>query len=227
VSSRTFLSSIRSAFSSFCFFCGAGTFLLLPGYCLVNFAFVTCGLYLTKHGGAALSSLSYSVLLPLATLSNALPLLGRFREQLQGTTVVGLVVVLLGFALYEKDELWPLLKAATSQKPCEMGGRASPGFGSAGSKPPGEGAPLLLGSTPSLPSSGSLAAPDSYQERLMLVPLPVRARRIRSPVLRPRSSPRLMPKAMSSPRQALSLPRPTSLTSTPFATRNSPPFVAI
>jgi len=61
------------------------TFWLLPGYCLVNFVFNMLGLFLTSEGGASLNAISYSMLLPLTTLSNSLPLLGKFRENLQVT----------------------------------------------------------------------------------------------------------------------------------------------
>jgi len=50
---------------------------------LVNFVFNMLGLFLTSEGGASLNAISYSMLLPLTTLSNSLPLLGKFRENLQ------------------------------------------------------------------------------------------------------------------------------------------------
>ena len=55
---------------------------LLIGYCGVNFVFNTIGLYLTKHAGAALNSISFSMLLPLTTMSYALPFLGKNREEI-------------------------------------------------------------------------------------------------------------------------------------------------
>jgi NADH:ubiquinone oxidoreductase subunit H len=66
------------------------TFWLLPGYCTVNFFYCTIGLFLTKYGGATISSISYSMLLPLSALSNALPLLGRFRETITIETIIGM-----------------------------------------------------------------------------------------------------------------------------------------
>mmetsp|Transcript_82036 Transcript_82036/g.163889 ORF Transcript_82036/g.163889 Transcript_82036/m.163889 type:complete len:498 (+) Transcript_82036:230-1723(+) len=95
----------------------AGTFWLLPAYVFVNYLFNTLGLFLTKHGGANLNSISYSMLLPLATLSNALPFLGSFREDLQMSTLLGLGVVLGGFAVYENlcvPSTWPLSSSSSS-----------------------------------------------------------------------------------------------------------------
>ena len=78
---------------------------LMIAYCGINFVFNTIGLYLTKHAGAALNSISFSMLLPLTTLSYALPFLGPFREAIVPSTIVGLLVVLGGFLLYEIDEI--------------------------------------------------------------------------------------------------------------------------
>ena len=36
----------------------------------------TTGLYLTKHGGAVLNSISFSLLLPITTILFSVPLLG-------------------------------------------------------------------------------------------------------------------------------------------------------
>lgn len=80
------------------------TMLLLFSYCGVNVAFVTLGLYLTKHGSALLNAMSFSMLLPFTTLLFFTPLLGAFQEPLTSSsmfTFVGLVVTLMGFAIYQ------------------------------------------------------------------------------------------------------------------------------
>ncbi|CAK9000189.1 Crt homolog 1 (Chloroquine resistance transporter paralog 1) (DdCRTp1) [Durusdinium trenchii] len=81
-----------------------GAFLLLTGYCGVNVCFNTLGLYLTKHGSAVLNALSYSMLLPFTTALFFTPLLGPYQEPLTRDayfTFVGLVTVLIGFAIYQ------------------------------------------------------------------------------------------------------------------------------
>lgn len=79
-------------------------FMLLTGYCGVNVCFNTLGLYLTKHGSAVLNALSYSILLPFTTILFFTPLLGPYQEPLTRNasyTFIGLVVVLVGFAIYQ------------------------------------------------------------------------------------------------------------------------------
>ena len=49
----------------------------------------TTGLYLTKHGGAVLNSISFSLLLPITTILFSVPLLGEFRESIFPATYVG------------------------------------------------------------------------------------------------------------------------------------------
>ena len=83
---------------------GRPTVLLLL-YVAVNFVFNTLGLYLTKHGGAVLNSISYSLLLPLTTLLFSLPILGPFRESASPSTYLGLVVVMIGFSLWRYEQL--------------------------------------------------------------------------------------------------------------------------
>ena len=78
---------------------------LLLAYVLVNFVFNTMGLYLTKHGGAVLNSISYSLLLPLTTILFSLPILGPYRETAMPSTFAGLVVVMAGFALWRYCQL--------------------------------------------------------------------------------------------------------------------------
>ncbi|CAJ1341771.1 unnamed protein product, partial [Effrenium voratum] len=74
------------------------------GYCAVNVCFNTLGLYLTKHGSAVLNALSYSILLPFTTALFFTPLLGEYQEPLTRDayfTFVGLIAVLVGFAIYQ------------------------------------------------------------------------------------------------------------------------------
>lgn len=81
-------------------------FLFLVGFCIVNFAFNTAGLYLVKLHSATLNSISYAIVLPLTTLTFSIPLLGKFQEPFQATTLVGLVVVLVGFFLWKSETLY-------------------------------------------------------------------------------------------------------------------------
>ena len=77
--------------------------LLLVGYCGVNVIFNTTGLFLTKRGGAVLNSLSFFLLLPINTFVFSAPFLGKkYREKFSWYTVGGLAVVLLGFVLYQR-----------------------------------------------------------------------------------------------------------------------------
>jgi len=76
------------------------TFWLLTGYCVLNFILNILGLYLVKHDGAVLSTLTNALLLPLTVLTFNLPLLGEYREEFNPMTVVGLGVVLVGFTLW-------------------------------------------------------------------------------------------------------------------------------
>ena len=80
-------------------------FLLSLGYCLVNFAFNTGGLYLVKRSSATLNAVSYAVILPLTTLAFTNPLLGRFQEPFRLSTIVGLAVTLIGFGLYRSEAI--------------------------------------------------------------------------------------------------------------------------
>ena len=76
------------------------TMLLLFAYVGVNFVFNTTGLWLTKHGGAVLNSISYAMLVPLTTVFFSFPFLGPYREKLHAATFGGLAIVLIGFALW-------------------------------------------------------------------------------------------------------------------------------
>ena len=74
------------------------------------------------EGGAALNSISYSMLLPITTLSNALPALGPYREQIQAPTIIGLLVVLSGFFAYEVSARFYAASCGTSLQlpPCAV-----------------------------------------------------------------------------------------------------------
>jgi len=81
--------------------------LLLLAFCAVNLVFNTGGLYVSKHGSAVLNVITYAVLLPVTTLIFSLrPLMGAFTEPLSASTVLGLLLVLLGFYLYQEPMLW-------------------------------------------------------------------------------------------------------------------------
>jgi len=68
--------------------------------------FNTAGLYVSKHGSAILNVITYAVLLPITTLLFSLhPLMGAYTEPLRATTLVGLLVVVLGFYLYQEPVL--------------------------------------------------------------------------------------------------------------------------
>lgn len=87
--------------------------LLLLGFCLINLVFNTAGLYVSKHGSAILNVITYAVLLPITTLLFSLhPLMGPYTEPLRATTLVGLLVVVLGFYLYQE----PLLEERRGTK---------------------------------------------------------------------------------------------------------------
>lgn len=80
--------------------------LLLLGFCGINLTFNTAGLFVSKHGSAILNVITYAVLLPITTLLFSLhPLMGAYTEPLRATTVVGLLVVVLGFYLYQEPVL--------------------------------------------------------------------------------------------------------------------------
>lgn len=126
---------------------------LMLAYVLNNFVLNVTGLFVTKRGGAALTAILYSVLLPLSTLAFALPVLGEFREPIAPATVAGLVVVLVGFYLYEAADLAaprPLPAAKPTSVQSETAALVPP-------SPPGEEQP-------------------AFHERLLLVRIPLRGR---------------------------------------------------
>lgn len=59
------------------------TFVLLTGYCLLNFIYNTLGLYLTKAASSTVNAITSSLLLPITTLAFTLPILGKFREDIK------------------------------------------------------------------------------------------------------------------------------------------------
>ena len=77
-----------------------GTFFLLTGYCVINFVFNVLGLYLVKHDGAVLSTITNALLLPLSVLTFNLPWLGPYQEEYNPLTAVGLGIVTIGFLVW-------------------------------------------------------------------------------------------------------------------------------
>ena len=77
------------------------TFVLLTGYCLLNFIYNTLGLYLTKAASSTVNAITSSLLLPITTLAFTLPILGNFREDIKRETFMGLVIIVIGFLLYQ------------------------------------------------------------------------------------------------------------------------------
>jgi len=75
--------------------------LWLSSYSFVNFFYNVIGLFLTKVGSAVLSSVAYAIRLPVTNIIFAIcPIMGSQCEPFNGFSVAGLVVVVLGFALY-------------------------------------------------------------------------------------------------------------------------------
>lgn len=147
--------------------CGRSSvpFWLMVGYCGINFAFNTLGLSLTKHGGAALNSLSYSMLLPLTTLSYALPFLGPFQEGVHAPTLIGLGLVLAGFVCYEYREFVKSCKEGADSRDVSPSVQSSSGV-----TPKGAEAAALLAS---MDEGASMSSAPSFQERLVLLPLQI------------------------------------------------------
>mmetsp|Transcript_96406 Transcript_96406/g.274806 ORF Transcript_96406/g.274806 Transcript_96406/m.274806 type:complete len:438 (-) Transcript_96406:248-1561(-) len=167
---------------------------LMIGYCFINFVFNTIGLYLTKHAGAALNSISFSMLLPLTTMSYSLPFLGKNREEIVPSTVAGLAVVLMGFLLYEIDEIreslgWSMAPSREGS-PLLAAGKAK----GDGSLKDGDGVGDYMNgshhgeddglcgagahharrkSRAGSEDEGRSSAPQSYQERLVVINLPI------------------------------------------------------
>lgn len=84
------------------------TFALLLLYCLLNFIYNTMGLYIVKHGGAILNSISYSIILPLTILTFSLSILGPFTEPTTSTTIIGLLITLIGFLLWRIETIFTI-----------------------------------------------------------------------------------------------------------------------
>ena len=79
------------------------TFLLLTGYCALNFISNTLGLTLTKYGSSTVNAISGSLLLPLTTIAFTMPWLGSFREEVHPQAIYGLLLILSGFFIYQYD----------------------------------------------------------------------------------------------------------------------------
>ena len=71
--------------------------LLIPLYTLVNFLFNGAGLIMTKYGSAVLRYISYAMILPITTIFGSLIL----KEKVGIYTYIGLVIVLVGFGLFQ------------------------------------------------------------------------------------------------------------------------------
>jgi hypothetical protein len=153
---------------------GIPPLLLLPLYTLVNFCYNGVGLYVTKHASAVMRSISYSLILPLSTISSA-PL---FHERISASTFIGLVVVLVGFYFYQHFQELPVVRTARGSSASTVDG----GNGDAAQST------LLRDSSPSSkgrnsygglssmaeaqsinisPGSGRLSWQVSFQERLI------------------------------------------------------------
>ena len=117
-------------------------------YVVTNFVFNTLGLWVTKHAGAVLNSITYALLVPLTTVVFSLPLLGPYQESVHMATLVGLATVLVGFGLWRSAEGRVAASAAAAAA-------ATPTAGE-------ERAPLSL-----VPSRENQAVPSSFQERVV------------------------------------------------------------
>lgn len=152
--------------------CSARHTFLLFAYVLINFFFNTLGLYLTKHGGAVLNSITYSLLLPLTSVAFSLPLLGDFCESVKPSTYVGLAVVMLGFALWRwfqhRLDMQIALEALAAQQPLPTadGGAAEPTLGGVDANRRLSSPPSSNGASPMLKSTSSVP-PPSFQERVV------------------------------------------------------------
>lgn len=80
---------------------GKHTFLLITGYCAVNFLFTTMGLFMTKHASANLTATVFAVLLPLTTILFSFHFMGSYQEEFNVYTVLGLIIILSGVSLYQ------------------------------------------------------------------------------------------------------------------------------
>lgn len=81
---------------------GKGTMWVLPTYCFVNFLYNYIGCLMMLEGSAVLRGFSYAMLLPVITVAYSFPFMGPYREFTTVYTWVGLVVVVLGFGLYQR-----------------------------------------------------------------------------------------------------------------------------
>ncbi|GMI07739.1 hypothetical protein TrVE_jg5007 [Triparma verrucosa] len=77
------------------------TFALLTGYCLLNFIYNTLGLFLTKYASSTVNAITSSLLLPISAVAFTAPWMGQFRENIAVSTYYGLVIIILGFLLYQ------------------------------------------------------------------------------------------------------------------------------
>lgn len=96
------------------------TFWLLTGYTINNFVFNLFGLYLTKHSSAVLNTVAFAAIIPLTAVTFSLPFLGRYREDLQFSTVIGLVFVFFGFYIYQSHAARAKAETLSKEAPAEQ-----------------------------------------------------------------------------------------------------------
>jgi hypothetical protein len=77
------------------------TFILLAGYCSLNFVYNTLGLLLTKKASSTVNAIAGSLLLPTTAIAFTAPIMGQFRESVKPEAVYGLVLIVVGFAVYQ------------------------------------------------------------------------------------------------------------------------------
>mmetsp|Transcript_7454 Transcript_7454/g.11140 ORF Transcript_7454/g.11140 Transcript_7454/m.11140 type:complete len:454 (+) Transcript_7454:35-1396(+) len=99
---------------------GSRNALFLLSYVAANFTLNTTGLFVTKLGGAALTAVAYSILVPCSTLAFSAPCLASFREPLRLETIFGLLLVFFGFVLYEFDDIRITCLSQTRSQPEAM-----------------------------------------------------------------------------------------------------------
>jgi len=77
------------------------TFLLLAGYCSINFVYNALGLVLTQQASSTVNAIAGSLLLPITAIAFTAPIMGQFREEIKLEAVWGLCVIVAGFGMYQ------------------------------------------------------------------------------------------------------------------------------
>jgi drug/metabolite transporter (DMT)-like permease len=129
------------------------TFFLLSGYCVINFIFNVLGLYLVKHDGAVLSTITNALLLPLTVLTFNLSWLGPYQEEYNPLTIVGLGIVMVGFVTWRTK-----LHSQETEVDDEAGLRLSPAVSCAS-----------LYTPISRNNSFDSSAPDAFYDRVIVL----------------------------------------------------------